>query len=307
MRLRFVLARPEDFRPADLAEQEVEAFAEVNAERIRREYERRLPELVKPEEVRARHILFTGEQSRARAAAALERIRAGEDFARLARQLSEDPATAEQGGDLGFFPRGRMLPTFEEAAFSLKPGEVSEPIETPRGVHVIRIEERREAVEQTLTDVSMDIARELLRVDRGRDRAREAADSMATAIAGGRSFEAAARDAGLRLESSGDFGWADVSIPGLGPSPELRAAAFTLSKERPAFPRVFALAEGFALVSLLERGSPAQEEIEADLERVREREEQALRARLLSVWYEGRREALAREGKLRFYPLYPQG
>lgn len=103
-------------------------------------------------EVRARHILLTYPQGasdeqrdsvRALARDLADRIRGGGDFAALARQHSRDPGSGQQGGDLGWFGRGQMVPPFEEAAFSLAPGEVSDPVETPYGVHVIQVQERR--------------------------------------------------------------------------------------------------------------------------------------------------------------------
>ena len=75
----------------------------------------------------------------------LERARAGEDFARLASEFSDDSATRQNGGDTGFFHRGQMSPAFEEAAFTLEPGEISEPVETSFGVHILRLEERKAA------------------------------------------------------------------------------------------------------------------------------------------------------------------
>ncbi len=73
-----------------------------------------------------------------------QRAAAGEDFAALARQYSQDPGSAQNGGDLGFFSRGRMVAPFEEAAFKLKPGEISPVVESPMGYHVIQAEERRQ-------------------------------------------------------------------------------------------------------------------------------------------------------------------
>ena len=103
------------------------------------------------ERVRARHILLLNPEGasqaqldsvRALAEELRDRARAGADFAALAEEWSEDPGSAARGGDLGFFPRGSMVPAFEEVAFSLEPGEMSDVVETQFGLHVIRVEER---------------------------------------------------------------------------------------------------------------------------------------------------------------------
>ena len=91
------------------------------------------------EQVRARHILVADE---AAAQTVVERLAAGEDFAALATELSTDNSTKEAGGDLGFFPRGIMVPEFEAMAFSLSVGETGPPVQTQFGYHVIRVEER---------------------------------------------------------------------------------------------------------------------------------------------------------------------
>lgn len=85
------------------------------------------------------------DEPRKKAQKLLNRARKGEDFAKLARQNSEDPTSKEKGGALGFFGRGRMEIAFEKAAFELKPGEISDLVETPYGFHIIRLEERRSA------------------------------------------------------------------------------------------------------------------------------------------------------------------
>jgi peptidyl-prolyl cis-trans isomerase C len=90
------------------------------------------------EEIHARHILVPTEDE---AKAALARIKAGEDFAKVATELSKDPAG--EGGDLGWFTKDRMVPEFADAAFKLQPGQVSDPVKSQFGWHVIKVEERR--------------------------------------------------------------------------------------------------------------------------------------------------------------------
>lgn len=100
------------------------------------------------EEVHARHILVAGtdEQARAKAQELLKQLQGGADFAELAQKESADKGSAARGGDLGFFPRGKMVPSFEKAAFGLtKSGELSDLVESQFGFHIIRLEEKRPA------------------------------------------------------------------------------------------------------------------------------------------------------------------
>jgi parvulin-like peptidyl-prolyl isomerase len=126
---------------ADIRDAEVERFYQENPER-----------LTLPEQVRVRHILLTwkpmGTQDdragiRRQMQPILERARAGEDFAALAREFSEDSATRGNGGDTGLFVRGTMVPQFEAVAFSLEPDEISDPVDTTFGVHILKLEERQ--------------------------------------------------------------------------------------------------------------------------------------------------------------------
>jgi len=93
------------------------------------------------EEVRARHILV---ESKEKARDLYEKLAHGSDFANLAKEHSKDPGSKDQGGELGFFTRGQMVPQFEEAAFKLKKGEVGEPFQSQFGWHIVRVDDRRQ-------------------------------------------------------------------------------------------------------------------------------------------------------------------
>ena len=91
-------------------------------------------------EIHARHILVATEEE---AKAALARVKAGEDFGKVADELSKDPSS--KGGDLGWFTKDKMVPEFADAAFKLKPGEISDPVKSPFGWHIIQVEEVRQS------------------------------------------------------------------------------------------------------------------------------------------------------------------
>ncbi|AWM85775.1 peptidylprolyl isomerase [Microvirga sp. 17 mud 1-3] len=117
-----------------------EARKAVTPEAAKKLYDETAKNMTPEEEVHARHILVDNEEDAKKAAA---RVKGGEDFAKVAGELSKDPGSKTDGGDLGFFTKDRMVEPFAEAAFKLKPGEISDPVKSQFGWHVIKVEERR--------------------------------------------------------------------------------------------------------------------------------------------------------------------
>lgn len=115
--------------------------ASVSEADARRLYDAQVGQAKGEEEIRASHILV---ESQDRAKEVFERIAHGADFGQMARQYSKDPGTKDMGGSLGYFGRGQMVPQFETAAFKLKKGEVSEPVQSQFGWHLIRLDDRRQ-------------------------------------------------------------------------------------------------------------------------------------------------------------------
>ena len=142
---------------------EVSAKVSIQDADVSTFYQQNLERFKQGESVHASHILIgvpqgaTPDQksaAKAKAAAALKQVRGGADFAAVARAQSQDPGSAPNGGDLGFFPRGQMTPAFEEAAFKLKTGAVSNIVETPFGFHIIKSLGRRPARTAPFDEVS---------------------------------------------------------------------------------------------------------------------------------------------------------
>jgi len=106
------------------------------------------------EEVRARHILVESEPD---AQAALKRVTGGEDFAKVANEMSKDPGS--KGGELGWFTKERMVPEFAEAAFKMQPGQISDPVKSQFGWHIIQLEERRQKQFPSLDQVRDQVTR----------------------------------------------------------------------------------------------------------------------------------------------------
>ena len=157
---------------SELLKREVADKISVSDKEARTYYQLHRDAYKTPETMRVRHILVKVDKDadlEARKAASekalslLKRIRAGEDFGKVAEEFSDDAGSKAKGGDLGFFQKGQMVPEFEKAAFSLKPGEVSDIVETKYGYHIIKCEEKRAAGVVPFEEVKKGIVEKLLK------------------------------------------------------------------------------------------------------------------------------------------------
>jgi len=150
-------------------ENKVGANVQVSDADLQKAYQSNLERYRTPERVKARHILIKTmdkpkeEQDKlaAKAGDLLKQIRGGADFAELAKKNSEDPGSAQKGGDLDWVTRGQTVKEFEDAAFALKPKEISNVIKTPYGYHIIQVFEKEPAKVKPLDEVKADLAKEL--------------------------------------------------------------------------------------------------------------------------------------------------
>jgi peptidyl-prolyl cis-trans isomerase C len=136
-----------------------ETKAALTDEALQQTYEEAVKSMGSQEEVRARHILVENEEE---AKALLEQIKGGADFATLAKEKSKDAGAAE-GGDLGYFTKDQMVPQFSEVAFRMYPGQLSNPVKTQFGWHIIKVEDKRAKQPPEFTKVKEQIEAYLAR------------------------------------------------------------------------------------------------------------------------------------------------
>ena len=191
---------------------------EISDEELRAYYQERAADLAS-EERRASHILIEdGGNADETMATIQKRLAAGESFAELAREYSIDTVSAEEGGDLGYAGRGIYDQAFEEALFALEEGEVSEPVRTSFGVHLIRLEDIRQAEVPSFDDMKDQLRRELAR-EKAQERYAEVRTQLADSAYAADDLAAPAEELGLEVrEASGitrEGGQAPFDHPGL--------------------------------------------------------------------------------------------
>ncbi len=293
-----------DFEPEPDA---LQAFVASQENELRALYEQRSSLYNMPEQVRARHILLSlGADASAEEAAEVElranqiltQIREGADFATLASELSEDPGSKINGGDLGFFARGQMVKAFDDAAFSLEPGTVSELVKTEYGYHIIRVEEHRDAQQRSFEETREEIAAELMGLEVARTENRAIADRIADAIRAGANLEDAARDEQLTLQRSDRIQRRpDGYIPDLGASEAVMAAAFNMEPGQSS-ERVFEVDGSLVLIQVMERFAPDENAVEAAVGQERTLLASQKQQAYLSTWINQARTRLAKDNDL---------
>ena len=259
-RLRFLLVdQTAIFDSLTLTEDEVQQYYDTN-----------LSQYQTPGQVRASHILLRvdgdDDAVAARAAELAAEARAGADFAELAREHSEDETNAANGGDLGLFGRGRMVPEFENAAFALAAGEISDPVRSPFGYHVIEVTEKQDEVTQPFPEVRGAIENVLKR-ERSSSRATALARAIASEATTPGELERAAAARGYELQESG-FAARGEPILGLGLAQEVSAQAFAIEPGAVAGP--IATPSGPAFVTVTDIQDPYVPELDEVRDQVRE-------------------------------------
>ncbi len=235
--------------PADsvkIGDSELRAYYAAHKDRFRQE-----------EQIHARHLLIMARnasdaveaKARARADSLLKAVKAGADFVDLCRRFSQEPGAPTSAGDLGWFGRGRMVREFEQAAFALKPGEISDVVQTQFGFHIIRLEERKPAGIRSYEEARNEIHTELAQ-SRSDSTARRAALTLRRKLALGSNAATLAKPHG-GVVSPAPFA-ATESVPGVG---FLQGLAADLPKLVPGrwAPSAYRSVDQFVLVRLRQK------------------------------------------------------
>jgi peptidyl-prolyl cis-trans isomerase D len=205
------------------------------------------------------------DEARTLAQSALDQVKAGADFAALARKVSEDQGSGPQGGDLGCFARGRMVPEFENAAFALASGETSDLVKTQYGYHVIRAASRRDEAVPAFAQVK-DRIHQTLMSQRVRGLLEEQIQGISEALKRGKPLEDVGRERGFTASKSAPLARGEETPPLA--SAALVARAFAL-KRGETEPEPFALPTGYAYISLQEIQAPRPAEFNEVQDRVK--------------------------------------
>jgi peptidyl-prolyl cis-trans isomerase D len=211
---------------------QLRAKVTVTPQEIESYYNANIQQFQMPEQVRASHILLKTEGKdeatvRKQAEDILKEAKApGADFAALAKKYSEDDGSKVNGGDLDYFSKGRMVPEFEQAAFSMQPGQISDLVKSQFGFHIIKVVDKKAASTRPLDEVRTQIQGTLTaqRVDQQiADRTRD----LDTRIKKPSDLDTVGKDAGLVVSETAFFA-REEPVPGIGPTPEVTNQAFQM-------------------------------------------------------------------------------
>ncbi|MGA8068158.1 MAG: peptidyl-prolyl cis-trans isomerase, partial [Terriglobales bacterium] len=241
-------------------------------------YDQHREEYRVPEQVKVSHILIKTPlpapgakqddkaiaDARAKAEEVLKEVKAGGDFAKLAERNSDDPGSAKNGGDLGWIGRGRTVPEFEKAAFSLGKGQTSDLVKSNYGFHIIRVEDKQSAHLKTLAEVKSEIEEKVKQQKTAH--ATEAAANALLGQARNDGFDKATAAKGQTAITTEFFSRTD-NLPGLAANPQFMDAVFNEAEKAP--PDMVQVPQGyvvFQLVAVKPPATPTFEEIRPRVE-----------------------------------------
>jgi peptidyl-prolyl cis-trans isomerase D len=263
------------------------AQVEISDDEIAEYYDEHPAEFQNPKTVEARHILIKVDpqanpeavaKAKERLESVLQKARDGQDFAELAKQFSEGPSK-DKGGYLGSFRREAMVKPFSDKAFAMQAGEISDPVKTQFGWHIIKVEKVNDASTTSLADAT-DKIRQKLAAEYSKNLAYDAAESVFDATFEGDSLESVAAGQNLSLITT-DFFTRQSPPQGVQKKPEFAGAAFNLTEGEVSDIQDFG--DGFYIMELVEKRpsqipelSVAQQKVKADL--IRDKKDEKAKA-----------------------------
>ena len=243
----------------------------VSPQDVRRYYDQNGEQFSTPEQIKASHVLIKTEgkdeaEARKTAEEVLAKAKGGADFAALAKQYSEDESNKATGGDLGFFGRGAMVKEFEDVAFALEPGQISDVVKTQFGYHVIKLVEKKAGETRAFEQVRAQIE-DQLKWERAQQQAQATAEEIEGDLDTAADLDKVGKARGLTVGESGFFE-REEPISGLGFSPEAGAAAFQLKDDTVSDP--IRTPQGIAFVAVTGKQDPQLPALDAVKDKVRE-------------------------------------
>jgi len=254
---------------------DVQKKLSVNDGEIRDYYNMHPKEFLIPEKIHIRHILLkipedAGKEEllevRKKVGEILGRIKGGQDFEKIARIESHDAPSAEKGGDLGFSSRGTMNSNFEDAAFKLEVGQVSEPVLTSQGYHLIRVDDKQAETSLDFETVKDQISAKIME-RKARNKLSEDAESFYEQVYRTEDLEGQAAKFGFESRRQ-DFVSKAGNLPGLGNDPEIIDEAFRIKTGE--ISKMIKSGDSYVILKLLEKNKervPAFEEVRSQVER----------------------------------------
>lgn len=250
----------------------------VTDQELQAYYDQHRDEYRVAEQVKVRHILIkiplpapgakedekAIADARAKAEGVLKELKAGGDFAKLAEKNSDDPGSAKNGGELGWIGRGRTVPEFEKAAFSLAKGQTSDLVKSSYGFHILNVQDKQDAHLKSLAEVKGEIEEKVKQQKVAR--ATEGTANALLSAARTDGFDKAAAAKAQSVVTTEFISRSDI-LPGLGPSPQFMDAVFNEPDKAP--PDVVQIPQGyvvFQLLSIKPPATPTFEEIRSRVE-----------------------------------------
>lgn len=225
-------------------------------------YQKRQDQFRLPEEVDVRHILVKTQEE---AENIRKQLLNGADFAKLAKKYSQDPGSKDNGGLYKGIKRGVFVKPFEDVAFKLKPGEISEPVKTDFGYHIIKVDAHHEARQKPLDEVKAELE-PIIRQEKLSSKLQQMGNSLVTEVRS-QGLDKAAADHGLDVVTT-DYFSSDASLPGLGNAPNFMQDVFSMKPKSPA-EMVELQQGGFAVVEVVDSkpaSTPTFEQVKSQVE-----------------------------------------